>query len=167
MAEEVGDEHVRELVRNLELEALLPEGGFFRRTHYSTNQVETPDGRGRALSAILYLMLSDNVSKLHRLKVDETWHFYNGSAVNIIELDHEVPGHARMTRLGSVESGCCPQHTVKAGTWFGAFPEGKFALVGCTCGPAFEFEHFEMANGKSLLETYPEAEKFIRQLSQV
>eukprot|EP00434_Breviolum_minutum_P032393 symbB.v1.2.028646.t1/scaffold3053.1/size64650/5 len=129
-------------------------------------------------------MMRDNVSKLHRLKVDEAWHFYHGSSVNIVELDSSVPGHARITRLGSVEVGLCPklsclfqehqkgdrfqsrgpQYTVKAGTWFGAFPEGAFALVGCTCGPAFEFEHFELAEGPALLDAYPEAEQFIRRL---
>eukprot|EP00435_Cladocopium_sp_Y103_P052187 s851_g16.t1 len=161
------DHHVevQKLVENLQLEPLEPEGGFFRRTHYSSTQVQGPDGDGQALSAILYLMLSDNVSKLHRLKVDEAWHFYHGSPVTIVELDSSVAGHVRTTRLGSVELGLCPQYTVHAGTWFGAFPEGAFALVGCTCGPAFEFKHFEMAVRHSLLDTYPQAEQLIKRLS--
>ncbi|CAJ1374204.1 unnamed protein product [Effrenium voratum] len=154
---------VRELVERLQLEPLLPEGGFFRRTHYSSTEVQGPDGRGRALNAIFYLMLRDNVSKLHRLRVDETWHFYHGASVTIVELDESVQGQLRTTRLGSVVSGLCPQYTVNAGTWFGAYPEGSFSLVGCTCGPAFEFEHFELGDA-SLLEKYPEAEEQIKRL---
>eukprot|EP00438_Fugacium_kawagutii_P015396 Skav225156 [mRNA] locus=scaffold1056:306089:308848:- [translate_table: standard] len=110
------DPQVRKLVEDLQLEPLQPEGGFFRRTHYSNTKVEGPQGEGQALSAILYLMLSENASKIHRLKVDESWHFYHGSPVTIVELDASVHGHARTT----VESGLCPQYTVKAGTWFGA-----------------------------------------------
>ena len=83
---------------------------------------------------------------------------------------------------------------------FGAYPEGSFSLVGshlsharhsasfwqhlaaagCTCGPAFEFEHFELGDASlwgplgaqpkfrlepcARLEKYPEAEEQIKRL---
>ena len=38
------------------------------------------------------------------------------------------------------------QYVVKAGTWFGSFPnEGtEYSFVGCTVSPGFEFEDFEL-----------------------
>lgn len=154
-----------ELIKRFELEPLLPEGGFFRRTHYSSMPVTTPHGERRAKSAIMYLMQSENCSKIHRLKMDETWHFYHGSPMVLVELDADAPGHCRLTRLGSVIDGLCPQHTVSAGTWFGAYPDGDFALVGCTCGNAFEVEDFELATKPAMLEQFPEAEAEIKRLT--
>eukprot|EP00933_Yihiella_yeosuensis_P032470 TRINITY_DN26063_c0_g1_i1.p1 TRINITY_DN26063_c0_g1~~TRINITY_DN26063_c0_g1_i1.p1 ORF type:complete len:213 (+),score=12.15 TRINITY_DN26063_c0_g1_i1:88-726(+) len=119
-----------DLVQRLQLEPLLPEGGFFRRTHYSDMSVKAPFGDCRAVNAILYMMLRNDCSKMHKLKMDETWHFYHGSPVVLVELDASAPGHCRKTRLGSVLDGLCPQYTVTAGTWFGAFPEGELSLVG-------------------------------------
>eukprot|EP00933_Yihiella_yeosuensis_P032471 TRINITY_DN26063_c0_g1_i4.p1 TRINITY_DN26063_c0_g1~~TRINITY_DN26063_c0_g1_i4.p1 ORF type:complete len:169 (+),score=33.55 TRINITY_DN26063_c0_g1_i4:88-594(+) len=154
-----------DLVQRLQLEPLLPEGGFFRRTHYSDMSVKAPFGDCRAVNAILYMMLRNDCSKMHKLKMDETWHFYHGSPVVLVELDASAPGHCRKTRLGSVLDGLCPQYTVTAGTWFGAFPEGELSLVGCTCGPAFEFEHFELGQRKELLEAYPDAKEEIERLT--
>ena len=53
---------VEALVRQLDLEPLLPEGGFFRRTYYAdaTEAVESK-APGRPLSAILYLMHGDGL----------------------------------------------------------------------------------------------------------
>ncbi|CAE8599180.1 unnamed protein product [Polarella glacialis] len=158
------ESEAQELVRSLQLEPLLPEGGFFRRTHYSDMKTQAPWGASRASNAILYLMLCDNVSKIHRLKMDETWHFYHGSPIVIVELDASVAGQVRRTRLGPVIEGLCPQYTVSAGTWFGAYPEGGLSLVGCTCGPAFEFEHFELGRRSLLLDAFPDASDDITRL---
>ncbi|CAK0807908.1 unnamed protein product [Prorocentrum cordatum] len=124
-----------------------------------------PYGERRSINAILYLMTRTTFSSLHRLKMDEVWHFYHGSPVVIVELDRNTPGQHRQTRLGCVSEGLCPQHTVPAGTWFGAYQEGDFALVGCTCGPAFEIEDFEHGQRAALLAEFPEARAAVEKLT--
>eukprot|EP00747_Dinoflagellata_sp_TGD_P186614 gnl/TRDRNA2_/TRDRNA2_43729_c0_seq1.p1 gnl/TRDRNA2_/TRDRNA2_43729_c0~~gnl/TRDRNA2_/TRDRNA2_43729_c0_seq1.p1 ORF type:complete len:196 (+),score=26.04 gnl/TRDRNA2_/TRDRNA2_43729_c0_seq1:70-588(+) len=155
-----------ELIKQFNLEPLLPEGGFFRRTHYSDQTVKTADSEQRhASNAILYLMLKKNCSKMHRLKQDETWHFYHGSPMVVVELDSGAKEHHRLHMLGPVTSGHSPQHTVKAGTWFGAFSSGELSLVGCSLGPAFEFEDFELGERQCLLAAYPGAKEVILRLT--
>mmetsp|Transcript_8919 Transcript_8919/g.20976 ORF Transcript_8919/g.20976 Transcript_8919/m.20976 type:complete len:109 (+) Transcript_8919:301-627(+) len=90
-----------------------------------------------------------------------------GSPVIIVEFSGDWPGDCRETRLGSVASGLVPAHTVPAGTWFGAYPEDGFSFVGCTLGPAFEMEDFELGDRDELLEQFPRAEEQIARLVQV
>ncbi|HEU4926485.1 MAG TPA: cupin domain-containing protein, partial [Vicinamibacterales bacterium] len=47
-------------------------------------------------------------------------------------------------RLGPVGNGIEPVHVVVAGEWQAARPAGGYTLVGCTVGPGFEFEDFQM-----------------------
>ena len=44
--------------------------------------------------------------------------------------------------------GAAPQHLVRAGHWFGAFPVGEasYSLVGCTVAPGFDFADLTLAD---------------------
>jgi hypothetical protein len=45
--------------------------------------------------------------------------------------------------------------------------DGKsFALVGCTVSPGFDFEDFELANRKKLVQRYPQHRKLIESLTR-
>lgn len=59
------------------------------------------------------------------------------------------------------------QVTVPAGTWQGCFlnPGGKFALMGTTVAPGFEFADFELANREDLLRQYPDIKALIVRLT--
>jgi predicted cupin superfamily sugar epimerase len=59
------------------------------------------------------------------------------------------------------------QVIVPAGTWQGMFLNtgGKFALLGTTMAPGFEFEDFELAQKEKLIEQYPNQRQFIHKLS--
>jgi len=59
------------------------------------------------------------------------------------------------------------QVTVPAGSWQGCFlnPGGKFALMGTTVAPGFEFADFEVADRKTLLRQFPAQKNLILRLT--
>lgn len=132
-----------------------PEGGFFKETYRSTTKVavELPDGSlnvRTASTAIMFLISNTNVSRLHRIKSDEIWHFYGGSALIVVELDTETL-ELKSTLIGAdFLNGESVQYTVPAGKWFGCYTDGPYSLVGCTVAPGFEFEDFELASSAHL-----------------
>ncbi len=147
-----------------------PEGGYYRRIHESSVEIpETalPDrysGARRASSTILYLLTEDDVSKLHRLKSEETWHFYTGNVLSLYLF--EPDNSYRCVQLGTdFSAGQFPNFTVPGGCWFGATVELRYAFVGCTVSPEFRFEDYEKARASELLERYPEATELIERLT--
>ena len=89
--------------------------------------------------------------------------------MTVIELDNNDPKGYRATVLGSnVNNGELLQYTVKAGVWFGSFPnEGsEYSFVGCTVAPGFEFEDFELGSCDSLCKEFPNAENIIKKMTR-
>jgi uncharacterized protein len=146
-----------DLIRELELTP-HPEGGYFRETYRAPQH----DPQGRAAATLIYfLLLQGQVSKLHRIDADESWHLYLGGPLLIHELDPAMPqAPPRTTVLGrELARGERPQHVVPAGCWFGAelAPGAQFALVGCGVAPAFEFAKFELATRDGMLAHFSDA----------
>jgi len=149
-----------------------PEGGYFRETYRAAEAIGQPAlpprfGGDRSIStAIYYLLEAGDCSHFHRIRSDEVWHFYAGDPLNVVEID--PAGHLKTTRLGGdIEAGTVFQHTVPAGVWFGAEPaEGsRFALVGCTVAPGFDFADFEISKRDVLLAEYPAHRDWIQRLT--
>lgn len=46
--------------------------------------------------------------------------------------------------IGPVRDGLSPEHVVPAHAWQAARSTGAFTLVGCTVGPGFDFDDFQM-----------------------
>ena len=139
--------NVGELVDRLQL-APHPEGGYFRETYRATESVGAAalprrfNGERSISTAIYFLLEAGQCSHLHRIRSDEIWHFYAGDPLDVVEID--AAGSLKTTRLGG---DLLYQHTVPAGVWFGATPApgGRFALVGCTVAPGFDFAGHEFA----------------------
>lgn len=149
---------VEEIVRRYRLEP-HPEGGFFRETYRAAGTVA-----GRAYStAIYYLLPAGAISRLHRIRCDEIWHFYLGGPMSVATLHED--GREDRTLLGP---GHALQHVVPAGAWFGAWPEPgtAYSLVGCTVAPGFEFADLEIAQRAPLLARYPHAHELIERLTR-
>lgn len=148
-----------------------PEGGYFRQTYKSDLIVAghpQHHGEPRAASTAIYFLLEgENFSAFHRLRSDEMWHFYAGSAlmVHVIE-----PSGAHSTlMLGRVpEVGQAFQGLVPAGSWFAShvWDWKSWALVGCTVAPGFEFDDFEIGKREELLRQFPQHGKIIRRLTR-
>jgi uncharacterized protein len=150
-----------------------PEGGFFRETYRAAETIPTSAlprryaGRRSFSTAILFLLRSGKVSRLHRLKSDELWHFHAGSRLTIHVIS--PTGHYTAVRLGrDPEHGEGLQALVKAGHWFGATVDrpSSYALIGCTVAPGFDFADFELADRGMLTARYPRHRGIIARLTR-
>ena len=164
-----------------------PEGGFYVETYRSPHEVKSSYGARRASTAIYFLITPGSVSRLHRIKADEVWHFYLGGPMTVLELN-ESDGNMKKTGtyaslshsplfttkrkhtvLGSniLSSSETVQYTVKANTWFGSYPNPgtSFSFVGCTVSPGFEFEDFELASRSALVAKFPKHKDEIHKLT--
>lgn len=158
------------LVRSLGLQP-HPEGGFYRETYRSDEDIpsEGLPGRftgGRSFStAIYYLLGAGDYSAFHRIRSDEVWHFYTGSALAIHTL---VEGgvYERVLLGTAADRGEVFQTVVRAGRWFACEPTtpGGFCLAGCTVAPGFDFADFEMADAEELKATWPGQRALIERL---
>ncbi|HEY5802469.1 MAG TPA: cupin domain-containing protein [Lysobacter sp.] len=135
------DSRAAQLINELQL-APHPEGGHFRRMYESAIAVEQ-DGRMRpALTAIHFLLAGGEVSQWHRVDADESWHWQEGGALELLVFD-PVAGALVSTLLDRSGQGA-PMHVVPAGHWQAARPLGAYTLVACTVSPGFVWEGFEL-----------------------
>jgi uncharacterized protein len=128
------NDRAKELIESLGLQP-HPEGGWYRQVFKSADRVtRQADGADRtALTTIYFLLVEGTSSAWHRVDSDEAWHFYEGdplelstkSTTTVLDANHRV-------------------HVIPAREWQSARPLGAYTLVGCTVGPGFEFEDFEM-----------------------
>ncbi len=166
-----------ELAATLGLEP-HPEGGAFRETYRCGESVATPRGERPASTAILFLVTSGSMSRLHRLTSDELWVFQGGLTLELATIS--PAGEARRRLLGDPAEAAQPgadapaaargrtdqrpQALVTAGSWQGARLAGgphlpaerAWALVSCIVTPGFVYEDFELGRRDALLATYPE-----------
>jgi uncharacterized protein len=152
-------EEVKQL---LQLEPHPREGGFFRETYRSRWQVSAEylpdDFRGsRSIgTAIYYLITPGEFSALHRLPGSEVFHFYCGDPV--IQLQLLPDGSSQAVLLGSdLLSGQRPQVIVRGHVWQGAklVEGGKWALMGTTMSPGFDYADYETGDREQLMTQYP------------
>lgn len=104
---------------------------------------------------------------MHRLKSDEIFHFYAGDAVEMLQL--HSGGAGALIRIGSdLASGERPQVVVPRGIWQGSrlAHGGRWALLGCTVSPGFEFEDYEAAMREELCAGWPEFSQLLRDLTR-
>ncbi|MGB8771945.1 MAG: cupin domain-containing protein [Candidatus Korobacteraceae bacterium] len=158
-----------EIKQLLQLKPLAIEGGFFRETYRSRWNVAAeylPDGiRGsRSIgTAIYYMITPETFSALHRLPGSEVFHFYLGDPAIMLQLLPD--GSSRTLTLGSdLALGQQPQVVVRGGVWQGCklAPGGKFALMGTTMSPGFDYANYEHGDRDELIAQYPGAAELIR-----
>jgi len=112
-----------------------PEGGWYRQVYKSEERVtRLHDGANRsAITTIYFLLVEGTESAPHVVQSDEVWHFYEGDALEltigdervVLDADHRV-------------------RVVPARVLQSARPLGPYTFVGCSVGPGFEFEDFEL-----------------------
>jgi len=149
-----------------------PEGGYYKETYRSSGEFTTStDGEtfpnGRAYStAIYYLLTGGQVSKFHRIRSDEIWHFYAGTSATI-HIIHPDSLYQALYLGSDIENGQQFQHIVPAQCWFGVTVDNPagFFLAGCTVAPGFDFRDFEMADPYKMKQAFPEHNAIIDQLS--
>ena len=162
---------IDDLIKALKLQP-HPEGGCYRETYRAAEAIPNAGlparfhGARAHSTAIYYLLRAGEQSKLHRIKSDEVWHFYEGDALTIVAISPD--GQLIETTLGrDFARGQVPQHVVPAGYWFGALPAkgSAFTLAGCTVAPGFDFADFELADRATLLTEFPQHRAWIERLT--
>jgi len=150
-----------EIAARYGLTPLPVEGGLFRRTWAGPADA---DGRPAGSAIIALFSVEDDLfSAMHRLPIDEVWHFYRGDPLELLLLDPS--GDARVEVLGPGEDEHV-QLTVAAGTWMGArvAAGGRWALCGTTMAPGFVPADYEGGDAEELSARYPEVAERIRAL---
>lgn len=125
-----------EIVRALQMQALEPEGGYWRPVYRS----QLADGNGQcACGSILYLVTPDSFSHFHKLTVDEIFHFCSGDPVEQIILKPDGTMHMVVLGADPVGKGHQPVSVVPAGCWQAArlLEGGRHALLAATTVPGY------------------------------
>lgn len=148
-----------DVIRLLDLTPLTIEGGFFHETYRSSEQVKLPAYVGpRSLATAIYYMLTpETISRMHMVPGDEIFHFYLGDAVEMLQIAPD--GRAEMILLGTdIAAAMKPQHVVPGGYWQGARLQtgGRFALLGTTMSPGFDYADFRSGEQVELLKKFPQ-----------
>lgn len=158
------------MISKLGLVPLPKEGGFYKSTWTSAGK--GPDGRAFG-SAILFLITDSDFSALHRLGMDEIWHFHAGDPAELVRLDPRT-GSCRTLILGPDVAGShATQAVIPAGEWQAAriCPGAAVAahgwtLFGCTLSPAWDEREFELGRREALVREFPGHAGVIRALTR-
>ena len=163
----------QQIIALLRLQPLPLEGGYYRETYRAGEKIAAAAlppryGADRAFcTAIYYLLTPETISALHRVKSDEIFHFHLGDPVTMFQLHPD--GRAERVVLGhDIAAGQQLQVVVPRGVWQGAFLNegGRFALMGCTAAPGFEFDDFELGRREELLKAFPKRAEVITRLTR-
>lgn len=159
------DKEAKKLIKQLSLTP-HPEGGYFRETYRSNDLVISPKNKQKrnSLTDIYFLLLSGQISRLHRVTHDEIWHFYQGDPLELLEIN---PNNFKLTKiiLGNKKINQY-KYCIKGGYWQAAITTGKYSLVGCTVAPGFDFSDFSFLKDNcqltnEILKKYHQLAKFI------
>ena len=162
-----------EVKQLLQLSPLEPEGGFFRETYRSRWHVseeylpEGTHGSRSIATAIYFLITPDTFSALHRMPGTEIFHFYLGDPVIMLQLQRD--GSTQRITLGhDLAGGQQPQVVVRGGVWQGSrlAAGGKWALMGTTMSPGFDYADFHIGDRQQLSAQYPKVAEMIRQYTR-
>ena len=151
----------------LKLEPHPCEGGFFRQTYVAAERVELSRGPRSVGTAIYYLLEPGTFSEMHVLSSDEVFHFYLGDPVEMLQLYPD--GSSAIFILGQdLKAGQQVQLVVPAGVWQGArlVGDGKFALLGCTVTPGFDYADYRGGSYAELADKWPTEAARIRRLTR-
>ena len=103
---------------------------------------------------------------MHRLQSDEVFHFYMGDPVEMLQIKPD--GVGEIVIIGKdLMNNEKPQVVVARNMWQGArlCEGGKYALLGTTVAPSFEFIDYEDGDRDTLIKLCPAYEENIKRLT--
>jgi uncharacterized protein len=165
--------NAQKIIAQYGLEPLPQEGGYYKEVYRS---VETIPGdflpkryrdERSYFTTIYYLLTSETISLIHRIKSDEVFHYYSGDPVEILQLYPN--GKGKVYTIGNrLSDGDNFQLLVPHGVWQGMQLNkgGEFAFMGTTVVPGFELEDFELGIRDSLIMEYPDFKEKIMELTK-
>lgn len=157
-------DEAKKIIENLRLQPLLGEGGYFRRS-YETEEELCP---GKKLGSAIYYLLTENTfSSLHRLPSDEVYHFYLGDPVELLLLAPN--GESKLVTLGQdLDAGMQVQAVVPKGWYQGSRLKkgGSYALLGTTMSPGYTDDDYVPGDREALIASFPQWKARIEELTQ-
>lgn len=160
--------NAEEVIKKLGLVPLPEEGGFYKETYKDPRFIDKTslphhDGKRCYSTCIYYLITPEEFSGLHAVKSTEIFHFYAGDPVEMIQIT--PTGSLSKVLIGNqLEQGEVPQIIVPPMIWQGTklLGGGKWALLGCTVAPGFEFPDFINGTYEELSRIFPQHKELIR-----
>jgi predicted cupin superfamily sugar epimerase len=164
------------LIEHYHMQKVPQEGCWFSLTYSSDDTLDGDmlaaryAGRNHpAGNAIVALETAKDFSAMHRLKTDEVWHFYEGSAIDMLLLYPD--GHGQRVTLGpDVLAGQLRQFTVPRGVWQGSAPRdtsaSAYAFFADQLSPGFDYADFEIGYRDALQREYPAFAREIEHLTR-
>ncbi len=161
------------IIKKLNLKPHPKEGGFFSETYRAREilgENAIPDGYegDRNISTCIYYMLTpETFSEMHILKSDEIFHFYLGDPVEMLHLYPDGSGK-RVIFGRDILHDMEAQIIVPRNVWQGArlVEGGKFALMGTTVAPGFDYSDYRTGNRNDLISSYPDFSDMIIKLTR-
>ena len=153
------------LIELFKMQKIPDEGCWFVQTYRSAETIKAGALPGRygadhpTGTAIYALETREDFSALHRLETDEVYHWYGGTALEMLLLYPD--GHGETLILGpEVFKGERPQIVIPHGVWQGSRPVAAagadaYTFFGTTVSPGFEYGDFQLASRAELLKSYP------------
>jgi uncharacterized protein len=143
-----------EIITLLDLQSLPVEGGLYK---------ENLNGDPHA-SAIYYMLVAPQVSRLHKLEHLEIYAYHAGAAARMLLLHPD--GRIERPVLGmDLAAGERPQVIVPAGTWQATESTGEWSLLGTVMSPPYAEGRVTFAETDSLVRDYPAAATDISRLA--
>jgi len=158
---------MKEIIKHLLLEAHV-EGGYFRQTYQTEQQLETKNGKRFLMNSIYYLLTSEShIGYFHRGRYDITHFYHLGAPMHYLLLSPE--GDYSKATLGP-DSGAREvlSFTVPGGWWKSSFMsiDDDYSLISEVVSPGFDFADHEMATREYFLKHFPKhydrLQEFIR-----
>ncbi|MFK7953598.1 MAG: cupin domain-containing protein [Ekhidna sp.] len=161
-----------DLIQKLQLQK-HPEGGYFKEVYRSNEQISKTGLPNRFAgsksfgTSIYFMLTSDSFSAFHKINQDETWHFYEGSTIELHMINTEGV-HSTVLIGSKLEEDNHFQFTVSGNVWFAAkvIESNNYSLVGCTVAPGFDFDDFSLANRNDLISSFPNCAEIIEQFTR-
>jgi len=162
----------QDIIKHYSMQPLPDEGGYYVETYRASEKIphnalnSRYNGDRHHSTSILYLITPTSFSKMHRVKSDEIFHFYLGDPVEMLQLKPDGTSQL-LTMSQDIKASHKQQVIVNNGIWQGTkiIGDGKFALLGCTVSPGFEFQDYETGTYKELAKNFPSHHQLIKELT--
>lgn len=157
----------QEIIRLLNLQPHI-EGGYFRRTYTSSQQINNQSAARPLLSSIYYLLTKDNpIGHMHKNQSDIVHYFHIGGALKYTLITPD--GDIQETIMGShLHKNQQLQLVVPGGYWKASqLLEGEFALISEAVAPGFDYNDMQLANQQLIEKEFPELYNELKHLIRV
>lgn len=146
-----------EIIDNLGLAPHPCEGGYFKRTYESTQEINCDDSTRKLLTSIYYMLTNDSpIGYLHRNKSDIIHFYHLGSPIKYLIVTADGELHEKI--LGAdITAGEVPQLLVRGGEWKASLLcSGQYGLISEAVSPGFEYDDNEVAKLEVIKKLYPD-----------